>query len=124
MRDFYFLQGDLVLQEGDLVLIEGDALLRQQIEQVLGTNLGEWEFDENEGIPFSELLTREWEEDRVADAIRSALLQVDESLELGEMEIRREGRTAGIYFTVKKQDGEQLEMRKDVDGARISKTNV
>lgn len=115
MKDFQLEQGDIVIKNKDIMLISEDDLLRQKIEQVLGTNKGEWEFDEEEGIPFSELLTKQLDEDRVEDAIRSALLQVDETLELEALEIKKEERTAYIQFVVKKENGTMLEVVKDVD---------
>lgn len=115
MKDFKLEQGDIVIQKKDISFVTGDDLLRQKIEQVLGTNTGEWEFDEEEGIPFSELLTKELDEDRIEDAVRSALLQVDESLELEELEIKKVERTAYIQFTVKKENGTTLEVTKNVD---------
>lgn len=55
------------------------------------------------------------DEDRIEDAVRSVLLQVEETLELESLELIREGRTAKIYFTVRKNNGEQIEVTKDVD---------
>lgn len=115
MKEFKLENGDICIKNNDIVLISDDNLLRQKIEQVLGTNLGEWSFDEEEGIPFSELITKQLDEDRVEDAIQSTLIQVDESLELDELTIEIEKRTAKIHFTVKKNNGEILEVNTNVD---------
>lgn len=115
MKDFKLENGDTCIKNNDIVFVSGDDLLRQKIEQILGTNKKEWSFDEEEGIPFAELLTKQLDEDRVEDAIQSTLLQVDESLELDELEIETKERTAKINFTVKKRNGETLEVSKDVD---------
>lgn len=118
MKDLLLSNGDLVLQSGDLALAEGDIQLCQKVRQVMGTNQGEWELDEDEGIPFRELLGKKLDEDRAEDAVRSALSQVDETLELNDLTLDvsgENGRKAIISFTFRKEDGTALEVIKDVD---------
>lgn len=48
--------GDVVIKSGKIQMTEGDDLVRQTIRTVLGTNKGEWVFDQNEGINFKNIL--------------------------------------------------------------------
>ena len=48
--------GDVVIKENQIVMVGEKELLRQSIQQVLGTNKGEWSLNKEEGVNFYNIL--------------------------------------------------------------------
>lgn len=97
--------GDVVMGRRDIETVSGTELLAQKIRQVLGTNQGEWWLDPKEGIPVREVLKKGPNPAMVRDYVRSAVAQVDASLELTRCEVTSVGRTLQVYFEVSGADG-------------------
>ncbi len=96
--------GDVVIKDNQIELVEGLDLVVQTLKQVLGTNLGEWFGDEEEGIDFYAILTKNPNYDLVQDTIETAVQKVAESLEI-ELETDNfifdlNGRNLTIAFTL------------------------
>ena len=96
--------GDIVIDKNKIVLVEGVELVAQTVKQVIGTNLGEWKKDENEGIDFSVILTKNPNNDLIQDTINTAVQKVADTLEV-ELEtdnfvIETNKRNLSISFTV------------------------
>lgn len=103
-------EGDVVIQKGNIQMVEGNALKAQTIRQVIGTNLGEWLKDENEGIDFSVILARHPNPELILDAVTTAIKQVDENLEVIDFACQKEkNRTLKITFTaVNEKTGDRI----------------
>ena len=56
MKGFELSNGDVVIKNGEIQMVSGAELTRQTVETVLGTNKGEWFFNVDEGITFSNIL--------------------------------------------------------------------
>lgn len=115
MKGFRLLNGDIVIEK-DIGLVIGNELTAQKIQQVLGTNLREWQLDEKEGIDFYTILTKEPNYERITDEVRRGILQVDETLELDDITFHKTGRSLNINFVVSNNQGERVEVNYNVDG--------
>lgn len=56
MQGFKVINGDIAIENGEIQMTSGSDLLRQTVEMVLNTNLGEWWLDPDEGINFNNFL--------------------------------------------------------------------
>lgn len=93
-------KGDIVINKGRIELIHNNELKAQKIRQVLKTNIGEWEYDEEEGINIWALLTKNPNYDEIQDNIESGMWQIDESLEILDINYKLdENRNLKINFT-------------------------
>lgn len=101
-------KGDVIIKNKDISVIDGKNLIRQTIETVLGTNLGEWFLNKNEGINHREILTKNPNYDLIRTHIQSGLLQVDNSLWITEYNQSLEGRHLKITFTAKNDNDETI----------------
>lgn len=109
MKDFLLNeQGDILIENSDIAFIEGNKELCQKIQQMIGTNLGEWFLDESEGIDFRSILTKNPNMDLVRDNIQNALLQIEDGLEIETFDYEIRERTMNITFTIKRENGEQV----------------
>lgn len=107
MKDFKLDEdGDLIIQK-DIVYVTEEEELIQKIRQILGTKKGEWFLNEEEGISYSEILTKNPNMDLVRDSIQDALLQIDERLLIEEFDTSITGRKLDIAFTVINQENEE-----------------
>lgn len=79
MKDFMLDEnGELVFHKGKIPLVSDTQLKAQKARQVLRTQIGEWEYDKEEGINRYSMLTKNPNNEEIEDNIRSGLLQVDE----------------------------------------------
>lgn len=79
MKDFMLDEnGELVFHKGKIPLVSDKQLIAQKARQVLRTQIGEWEYDKEEGINRYSMLTKNPNDEEIEDNIRSGLLQVDE----------------------------------------------
>lgn len=92
--------GDVVVEGNDIRLVHGTELLEQKIRQVLSTNRGEWWLDPKEGIPVQKVLKKNPNPAMVRDYVRSAISQVDKSLQMTCCDVVVEGRSLAVTFTV------------------------
>lgn len=93
-------RGDVVVSGGDIKLAYDAELLSQKIRQVLSTNKGEWWLNSKEGIPVQKLLKKNPNLAMVKDYIRSAIAQVDSSLQMTTCDMETIGRNLKIVFEV------------------------
>ena len=96
--------GDAVIVDNQLQLIEGIDLIAQTVKQVLGTNIGEWFGDNEEGIDFSVILTKNPNFDLIQDTINTAVQQVADGLgvelETDNFTFEVKGRELAVSFTL------------------------
>lgn len=106
--------GDVVIKDNQIELVQGIELVAQTVRQVLGTNIGEWFGDTEEGIDFSVILTKNPNFDLIQDMINTAVQQVAESLEVtletDDFVFNVEGRQLAINFTLTLNEGESTEV--------------
>lgn len=97
--------GDVVISNGDIVLVSGVELVAQTVRQVIGTNLGEWLGDEEEGIDFYVILTKNPNYELIQDTINTAVQHVADNLgvelETDNFNFEVIGRSLNISFTLK-----------------------
>lgn len=72
--------GDIVFKDKKIELVHDNEMVKQTIKQVLNTNLGEWFYDEEEGIDYSIILTKNPNYDLIQDTINTAVQQVADML--------------------------------------------
>ncbi len=98
--------GDVIVGTTIALIDDENEILRQKVQRVLGTNLGEWSFDEAEGIDFYAVLTKKPDEDEIRATIEAALQHIDDTLYLTAFELEmHEGRRATITIQAINADG-------------------
>ena len=97
--------GDVVVERNDIKLAYDTELLIQKIRQVLSTNRGEWWLDPKEGIPVQKVLGKNPNLTLIRDYVRSAVAQVDKTLQMIRCDVEAEGRTLKIGFEISGRDG-------------------
>ncbi len=113
MRDFALDDaGDILLEADDIALCEGTAQEIQKIRQGLGTKLGEWKYDAQEGMDLDVFLQRTPEERRIREALRSGLHEINESYVLQSCTYTAEERR--LYFTVQAENQQATELYLEV----------
>jgi hypothetical protein len=94
-------ENDLVFEDGKLVFVTGAAAVRQHLQLRFQTFLGEWDFDQNLGVPwFQNILTKQTSFVVVNQILRDTILEtpgVDELLEFS-FELDRPTRVATLRF--------------------------
>lgn len=109
MKDFMLDEnGELVIQNGRILTVSDKNLTAQKVKQVIRTQLGEWEYDTEEGIDRYVMLTKNPNYDLVEDNIRLGLLQVDESFRITDFNCSEgKNRQLKVNFTATNDtDGE------------------
>lgn len=91
--------GDILIENNVINMVDGNELLRQKIHEVLQTNQGEWFFDWEQGIIFSNILGKNVTEEAVRTEIERGLRQVDENLTISDLDMVQSGRTLTVNFT-------------------------
>lgn len=93
-------KGDVVFERNDVKMVEGLELTIQKIRQILSTNKGEWQFNLKEGIPVQKILKKNPSTAQIKDCIRSAISQVDSTLEMTKCIITNQKRKIKISFSI------------------------
>lgn len=101
--------GDLVLKNGDLQLVKDKDLTIQKVKLTLSTNKGEWFLNEEQGIDFRVILTKNPSVDEILETVRNGLHQVDETLEIIDYSFVRKDRHLVMAFKASNGSGEELE---------------
>ena len=108
MKSFSTKDGDVVVGK-TIEIVDGNELIRQKIERVLGTNLGEWSYDPEEGIDFRVILKKNYDEAEIRATIEQALTRLEEpTFTISEFSIETNGRTAKIKFKAANNAGEEV----------------
>ena len=107
--------GDVVINNNKIELVHDVEMVMQTIRQVLNTNLGEWAKDENEGIDFQVILTKNPNYDLIMDTINTAVQQVADSLnielETDDFNFNTVGRQLYIDLTITMNGTESTSMQ-------------
>ena len=72
--------GDVSITNNTIDMVNGVDLISQTLRQVLNTNLAEWFGDEEEGIDFDVILTKNPNADLIRDTIDTAVQKVADQL--------------------------------------------
>lgn len=109
MKDFALDEsGDIVIESSDIALVYDQQQEIQKIRQVLGTKLGEWEYDPNEGIDFDALLQKHPDSSRIQETIQNGLREINENYVLQECSYGVEAHI--LKIKVSAQDQEPMEI--------------
>ena len=108
MKGFSTHNGDVVVNKTTIEMVSDSELLRQKVERVLGTNKGEWSYDQNEGINFKVVLCKNPNADEIRATIEEALTRIDETFSITEFSLTMKGRVAEIAFRAANSDGEEV----------------
>lgn len=108
MKGFSTHNGDVVVNQ-TIEIAEESELLRQKVQLVLGTNKGEWKYDEEEGIDFFVVLRKNPDKDEIRNEIEEALRKIDETFTVTEFSLSLTGRTAKVSFKAVNDEGQLIE---------------
>jgi hypothetical protein len=110
-------KGDVVIESddetlsSDIVLISDNDLIEQTVRQVLRTNLGEWWLNEDEGIDFYVILTKNPNFEEIRNTINLGLQQVDESFTITDFNCTMgKDRKLTISFTAENENEEEIQV--------------
>lgn len=108
LRGFKTKDGDVVIKDGDICFTEGMDLIRQTVENVIGTNKGEWFLNADEGINFKNILTKNPNNDVIRNEIINGLRQIDKSFILVDYKSDFVNRMLHIKFKAKNNNNETI----------------
>lgn len=102
--------GDVLIENNEISIVVGDSLLQQRVLSILRTNLGEWFFDWQQGVDFSNLLGKSTNEELARYEIERGLAQVDETFVITEFsyDVDASARRAKVTFKAQTQSGEEV----------------
>lgn len=102
--------GDIAMSDNKIQMITGNDLLQQTTQSVLSTNKGEWVFNSDEGIQFSNILGKGNTDEIIRHEIQQGLKQIDDSFIVTSYEktVDKATRTAQIQTTATKSTGENV----------------
>lgn len=103
--------GDLKKVNGDFQFVSGKEEVIQQVKQILKSNMGEWQFNEDYGISYENLQQKKINEDLIKDTIRSGLSQCSKDITIESIEIgyKKELRLLYVEFKAYFSDGERYD---------------
>lgn len=99
--------GDLIIENNEIQMVENEELIRQTVREIINTNKGEWFFDWEMGIDFSNILGKGVTEEMVQAEIEEGLQQVDEVLHISDFTMSVEGRKLKVTFTAKNEETDE-----------------
>jgi hypothetical protein len=109
MRDFALdSSGDIVIENSDIALVSGDEQEVQKIRQILGTRLGEWVYDENEGIDFDAFMQKNPDLQRIRETVRNALNEISESYVLQDCSYEINSRLLKLSVSAENQGVQEI----------------
>ncbi len=103
---------DIVISpiHSDIEMTQGADLTRQNMQTVLGTNLGEWFFNLKEGINFRNILGKNKDEDIIRGEVIRGISQVDSKMSLESFSMTLDSkRNAHVVFSAKTGTNEIIE---------------
>lgn len=124
MRGFKLLDGDIVIGKKDsnkvspngnqIQMVEGNELIAQKFLIALGTNKGEWFWNEELGINYDFIIGKGITEDMIKSQIEIGIHQVDPNMYLSDfsVEFNKTQRTANVYFVVEDDGGKIAKVEK------------
>lgn len=109
MKDFALDEsGDILIESSDIALVYDQQQEIQKIRQVLGTKLGEWEYDPNEGIDFDALFQKHPDSNRIQETIQNGLRAINDNYVLQECSY--DVKAHSLKIKVSAQDQEPMEI--------------
>ena len=108
MKGFSMKDGDVVIVNNTIEMTEDSELLRQKVERVIGTNLGEWRFDTSEGIDQRVIFKKHPDENEIRATIEAALLNIDDTFFMTKFSLEMNKRHALITFEAINGKGEEV----------------
>lgn len=109
--------GDIVIRNGQFVFVEGDEELAQQVRLSLQTEKGEWFLDLEEGMDYTPIFSKQFNDTEARDAMLEAISDVSEPLLAEEISFVRDtkARKMEIKPILRKENGDEL----DLEGVEI-----
>lgn len=104
---FSMKDGDVIVAR-TIEMVEDPELLRQKVERVIGTALGEWVYDPQEGIDRSVVICKNPDDEKIRATIEEALLHIDDTFAITAFSLEMEGRAATITFTAINSDSQEI----------------
>lgn len=104
--------GDIDIIDNDLYLVGGQEEMRQNIENRLAVNKGEWFLDLNLGLSYKDITGKDIRDSDIEYWIRECVLQDERIKEVRSIDIDRnsEKRTANISILVIDPYNEELSL--------------
>lgn len=96
-------RGDLLIQNNVFQMVDGKELIRQKVQEIINTNKGEWFFDWEQGIDFSNILGKGVTEEEVRAEIEDGLKQVDDAFIVTDFSMKIAGRALTVKFTAENE---------------------
>lgn len=87
-------------------MVFDEEYIIQTVKQILQTKVGEWSYDEEEGIDRNSMLGKDFNEEEVKDNILAGLLQIDDSFEIVVFECTQDKMTRKLNVKFSAQYGE------------------
>ncbi|MGM0806530.1 MAG: DUF2634 domain-containing protein [Bacillota bacterium] len=103
-------QGDFVFKQGSFLMVEGDEELAQSVKVILQTAKDEWFLDEDFGLNREPLFSKRTNENEIRDSIIEALIVEPRISAVENISFRKENRVLFVDLTLRKQDGEILQV--------------
>ncbi|ACV28882.1 Protein of uncharacterised function (DUF2634) [Anaerococcus prevotii] len=109
---FKMTNGDIDIIDNDLYLVGGQEEMRQNIENRLAVNKGEWFLDLNLGLSYKDITGKDIRDSDIEYWIRECVLQDERIKEVRSIDIDRnsEKRTANISILVIDPYNEELSL--------------
>lgn len=109
---FKMTNGDIDIIDNDLYLVGGQEEMRQNIENRLAVNKGEWFLDLNLGLSYKDITGKDIRDSDIEYWIRECVLQDKRIKEVRSIDIDRnsEKRTANISILVIDPYNEELSL--------------
>jgi hypothetical protein len=113
---FLMINGDTFV-DGDLVMVGGQEELRQNIENRLSVNIGEWFLNIKMGLDYAAITGKGVTDEEIDFAIRECCLQDERVKEVKNIKIFRDAkqRTANIDILIIDKGEEELWLKEVVD---------
>lgn len=113
---FKMFEGDIVI-ENDLILVSGQEELRQNIENRLSVNQGEWFLNIGLGLAYKDIVGKGVTDREIEFAIRECCLQDNRVKEVRNIKITRdnEHRTCDIDILIIDKGEEEVWLKEVVD---------
>lgn len=113
---FKMVGGDIVV-DGDLILVDGQEELRQNIENRLSVNVGEWFLNIGMGLDYAAISGKGIEDRGIEFALRECCFQDDRVKEVRDVRVKRnpETREALIEFVIIDKEDNPMYMEEVVN---------
>lgn len=103
--------GDILIESGDIKLIRDQQQEIQKIRQILGTKLGEWKYNKNEGIDFDALFQKNPDPNRIRETIQNTLHEINENYVLQNCSYSAQERILSIKVSAESQKPMELYLK-------------